>query len=204
MTPEQLEIRHEQNRERHEQNREHHCRGHAALTIEQLELQHNPLNLTQDELNEFNDMLGRPCSKNPSIFELNAGVNAAHELQASRGHRTKFTARATPRKFYVKTTNDISQSNCKLADDKETIVATTIIKTGEEIQCYYDASDNNKSAGDKRKQSEDYDDNLRDNNDSSNDDDNSSDNNDNYDNNSSDNNDPSDLGKKSTGDKRQG
>ena len=204
MTPEQLEIRHEQNREWHEQNREHHCCGHAALTIEQLELQHNPLNLTQDELNEFNDMLGRPCSKNPSIFELNAGVNAAHELQASRGHRTKFTARATPRKFYVKTTNDISQSNCKLADDKETIVATTIIKTGDEIQCYYDASDNNKSAGDKRKQSEDYDDNLRDNNDSSNDDDDSSDNNDNYDNNSSDNNDPSDLGKKSTGDKRQG
>ena len=38
----------------------------------------------------------------------------------------------------------------------------------EEIQCYYDASDNKKSAGDKRKQSEDYDDNLRDNNDSSN------------------------------------
>ena len=68
MTPEQLEIRHEQNRERHEQNREHHCRGRAALTIEQLELQHNPLKLTQDELNEFNDMLGRPCSKNPSIF----------------------------------------------------------------------------------------------------------------------------------------
>ena len=107
MTPEQLEIRHEQNPERHEQNQEHHCRGHAALTIEQLELQHNPLNLTQDELNEFNDMIGRPCSKNPSIFELNAGVN----------------------------------------------VATTIIKTSEEIQCYYDASDNNKSAGDKRKQS---------------------------------------------------
>jgi len=69
---------------------------------------------------------------------------------------------------YVKTTNDVSQSNCKLADDKETIVATRIITTGEEIQCYYDESDNNKSAGDKRKQSEDYDDNLRDNNDSSN------------------------------------
>ena len=86
--------------------------------------------------------------------------------------RTKLTAREwvnfTQRKFYVKTTNDVSQSNCKLADDKETIVATRIITTGEEIQCYYDATDNNKSAGDKRKQSEDYDDNLRDNNDSSN------------------------------------
>ena len=32
-----------------------------------------------------------------------------------------------------------------LADDKETIVATRIITTGEEIQCYYDASDNKKS-----------------------------------------------------------
>ena len=62
-------------------------------------------------------------------------------------------ARTNPevrRKFYVKTTNDVSQSNCKLADDKETIVATRIITTGEEIQCYYDATDNNKSAGDKR------------------------------------------------------
>ena len=55
--------------------------------------------------------------------------------------RTLFTARTTPRIFYVKTTKDISQSNCKLADDKETIVATRIIKTSEEIQCYYDASD---------------------------------------------------------------
>ena len=72
---------------RHEQNREHCCRGRAALTIEQLELLHNPLKLTQDEMNEINDMLGRPCSKNPSIFELNAGVNAEHELQASRGHQ---------------------------------------------------------------------------------------------------------------------
>ena len=68
--------------------------------------------------------------------------------------RTKLTASEwenfTQRKFYVKTTNDVSQSNCKLADDKETIVATRIITTGEEIQCYYDATDNNKSAGDKR------------------------------------------------------
>ncbi len=72
---------------RHEQNREHCCRGRAALTIEQMELRHNPLKLTQDELNEINDMLGRPCSKNPSIFELNAGVNSEHELQASRGHQ---------------------------------------------------------------------------------------------------------------------
>ena len=70
--------------------------------------------------------------------------------------RTKLTAREweyfTQRKFYVKTTNDVSQSNCKLADDKETIVATRNITTGEEIQCYYDASDNKKSAGDKRKE----------------------------------------------------
>ena len=82
---EMLWLQHQQLR--HEQNREHCCRGCAALTIEQLELLHNPLKLTQDELNEINDMLGRPCSKNPSIFELNAGVNAENELQASRGHQ---------------------------------------------------------------------------------------------------------------------
>lgn len=100
--------------------------------------------------------------------------------------RTKFTARATPPKFYVKTTNDLSQSNCKLANDNVTIEATTIINIGEEIQLYLGRPN--------------IDDKLSDNNDSSNDDDDSSDNNDD---NSSDNNDPSDLGKKSTGDKRK-
>jgi hypothetical protein len=82
----------------------------------------------------------------------------------------------TPRKFYVKTTNDVSQSNCKLADDNVTINSTRIINIGEEIQLCYDdnSSDNNdpldldkKSTGDKRKRSDDYDDNLRDDNDRS-------------------------------------
>ena len=104
--------------------------------------------------------------------------------------RTKLTAREwvnfTQRKFYVKTTNDVSQSNCKLANDNVTIEATTIINIGEEIQLYLGRPN--------------IDDKLSDNNDSSNDDDDSSDNNDN---NSSDNNDPSDLGKKRTGDKRK-
>ena len=121
--------------------------------------------------------------------------------------RTSVTARATPPKFYVKTTNDLSQSNCKLANDNMTIEATTIINIGEEIQLYLGRpniddklSDNNDSSNDDDDPSDDCDDKLSDNNDSSNDDDDSSDNNDD---NSSDNNDPSDLGKKSTGDKRK-
>ena len=116
--------------------------------------------------------------------------------------RTSVTARATPPKFYVKTTNDLSQSNCKLANDDMTIEATTIINIGEEIQLYLGRpniddklSDNNDSSNDDDDPSDDCDDKLSDNNDSSNDDDDSSDNNDD---NSSDNNDPSDLGKKST------
>ena len=122
--------------------------------------------------------------------------------------RTSVTARATPPKFYVKTTNDLSQSNCKLANDNMTIEATTIINIGEEIQLYLGRpniddklSDNNDSSNDDDDPSDDCDDKLSDNNDSSNDDDDSSDNNDD---NSSDNNDPSDLGKKSTGDKSDG
>jgi len=108
--------------------------------------------------------------------------------------RSKFTARYTPPKFYVKTTNDVSQSNCKLADDNVTIEATTIINIGEEIQLYLwrpniddKLSDNNDFSNDDDDSSDDCDDNLS--NDSSNDDDGSRDNNDNYDDNSSDNND---------------
>jgi len=54
--------------------------------------------------------------------------------------RTKFTARATPRKFYVKTTNDASQSNCKYTQgpgDNVTIKATRIINIGEEIELFW-------------------------------------------------------------------
>ena len=36
--------------------------------------------------------------------------------------RTLFTARTTPRIFYVKTTKDISQSNCKLAGWRNTVL----------------------------------------------------------------------------------
>ena len=108
--------------------------------------------------------------------------------------RTSVTARATPPKFYVKTTNDLSQSNCKLANDNMTIEATTIINIGEEIQLYLGRPNIDDS-------SDDCGDNLS--NDSSNDDDGSRDNNDNYDDNSSDNNDLSDLEKKSSGDKRK-
>ena len=88
--------------------------------------------------------------------------------------RTKFTATATPRKIYVKTTNDSSQSNCKYTQDIRedvTIKATRIINIGEEIQFFWGRPD--------------YDDNLSDD----------------YDGNSSDYNDPSNLEKKSTGDK---
>ena len=133
--------------------------------------------------------------------------------------RTKFTARrsTSPPKFYVKITNDVSQSNCKLADDNVSIEATKIINIGEEIQLYLgrpniddihsdncddNLSDNNDSSNDDDDESsDDCDDNSNDNNDSSNDDDDSSDNNDDYDDNFSDNNDPSDLEKRSTGDK---
>ena len=81
LTPERLEFLRQQNRDQHSQAR-------AVLTPEQFESLHNPLKLTQDELNEFNDLLGRPSSsKNPSIFEINAGVNSEYELQASREHQ---------------------------------------------------------------------------------------------------------------------
>ena len=51
--------------------------------------------------------------------------------------RTKFTARCTIRKYYVKTTNDARQSNCKYTQGPGgnlTIEATRIINIGEEIQ----------------------------------------------------------------------
>ena len=121
-------------------------------------------NFTQRQNEQTNDTESRRLARTNSEVRQNEQTNDTESRRVARTNpevREKFYE-------YVKTTNDVSQSNCKLADDKETIVATRIITTGEEIQCYYDATDNNKSAGDKRKQSEDYDDNLRDNNDSSN------------------------------------
>ena len=99
--------------------------------------------------------------------------------------RTKFTARATPRKFYVKTTNDASQSNCKYTQEpghgNVTIEATRIFNTGDEIKLFndvpfyfgYSSEDDypsdlcKKSTGDKHKQRDELDDNLRDDNDRS-------------------------------------
>ena len=54
--------------------------------------------------------------------------------------RKKFIARRIPKKFYVKTTNEASQSNCKYTQepggDDVTIEATRIINTGDEIKLF--------------------------------------------------------------------
>ena len=54
----------------------------------------------------------------PSItFSNNQYPNIKYNMA-----RTLFTARTTPRIFYVKTTKDISQSNCKLAGWRNTVL----------------------------------------------------------------------------------